>query len=422
MSADRLRRVEQYVSGARIEERIARLAEIGGLANGGMSRLPFTQEDGAARELFARWLGDLGLSVRVDGGGNVIGRREGTDPDAPVVMSGSHLDTQARGGRFDGIAGVIAALEAVEAMREAGVVHRHPVEVVDWACEEAASRFDLSMPGSRAMVGALRPEELEARCRLTGVTLREAMESIGIDVSTLAAAERAPGSVKAVVELHIEQGPHLDRAGKQIGIVTGIPWIKRFHCTLRGQQAHAGGMPMDARRDALCGAAEVLLAVESIARARADPPMVATVGYMEFEPRAVPIIPGQAMLIVEARCIELAALDEAVTEIKVAARQIADRRQLELSWGATWEQRTSSLMPEIAERIARACDEVGASYQYMASGGGHDTMMMARRFPAGMLFVPSVGGISHAPEEYSRTEDLKVGAKVLCRTLCELAE
>ncbi|MBI3965107.1 MAG: M20/M25/M40 family metallo-hydrolase, partial [Chloroflexi bacterium] len=162
--------VERYVSGERLERRVAELAEIGGLPNGGMHRLPFTKEDGVARELFRRWLTDLGLRVWVDGGGNVIGRREGTDPDAPAVMSGSHLDTQPSGGRFDGIAGVLCALEAVEAMAEAGFRHRHPIEVVDWAAEEAAGRFDTGKPGSSAMLGQLTDKELAVRCRITGET------------------------------------------------------------------------------------------------------------------------------------------------------------------------------------------------------------------------------------------------------------
>lgn len=413
--------VTRYVSGARLAERIARLAEIGGLPNGGMQRLPFTPEDRAARDLLARWLSDLGLSVRVDGGGNVIGRREGADPTAPIVMGGSHLDTQPTGGRFDGIVGVVAAVEAVEAMREAGFVHRHPIEIVDWAAEEATGRFDLSIPGSRAMVGELKPEELDVRCRLTGATLREAMESIGIDVSELAAAERPPGSIKAVVELHIEQGPYLERAGKQVGVITEVAEGVRFYCVLQGEQSHAGAMPMDLRRDALCGAAEVLLAVEARARARTSPPVVGTVGYMEYEPGVVGIVPGRARLIVDVRSAHLVARGEVAAEIAADVRAIAERRKLDLEWQPGWAIAPTKLAPEIIATIARACEELGVAYQHMPSAAGHDTMNLARRFPAGMLFVPSVGGISHSPKEFTRSEDIEVGARVLCRTLCMLA-
>lgn len=413
--------VERYVSGARIAERVARLAEIGGLPDGGMNRLPFTPEDRAARDLFARWLSDLGLPVRVDGAGNVIGRREGSDRRAPVVVAGSHLDTQPMGGRFDGIAGVLTALEAAEAMAAAGFVHRHPIEIIDFAAEESMGRFDVSMPGSRAMVGALKPEDLALRCRLTGEMLREAMESIGIDLSLLAAAERPPGSIKAVVELHIEQGPYLEEAGKQIGVVTTVAGSARFHCVLEGQQAHSGALPMAYRRDALCGAAELLLAVERAAKARANPPVVGTVGYMDYEPRSPVIIPGRVRMIIDVRSIDEAARDAVVAEIEATARRIAEQRRLHLEWRLSSGFPPTPLAHQVVDTITRACKDLGTSYVAMPSGAGHDAMTLGRRFPAGMLFVPSVGGISHAPQELTRTEDLEAGAKVLCRTLCMLA-
>lgn len=413
--------VERYVSGARIAERVARLAAIGGLPNGGMNRLPYTPEDRAARDLFARWLSDLGLRVHEDGAGNVIGRRDGSDPQAPAVMAGSHLDTQPSGGRFDGIAGVLAALEAAEAIVAAGLVHRHPIEIVDFAAEESVCRFDLSMPGSRAIIGALRPEDLELRCRLTGVTLREAMTSIGIDPSKLPASERPPGSIKAVVELHIEQGPYLEEAGKQIGVVTHVAGSVRYHCVLEGQQAHSGALPMAYRRDALCGAAEVLLAVERAAKARANPPVVATVGYLDYEPRSPVIIPGRVRMIIDVRSIDAAARDAVAAEIEAAARRIAAERRLRLDWQLTSGFPPTPLAREVVDTITRACQDLGVSYMPITSGAGHDAMTLSRRFPAGMLFVPSVGGISHAPQELTRTEDLEAGAKVLCRTLCLLA-
>lgn len=413
--------VERYVSGERMAERIARLAEIGGLPNGGMNRLPFTPEYRQARELFARWLSDLGLAVRMDGAGNIIGRREGRDPTAPVVMSGSHLDTQPTGGRFDGIAGVVAALEAAEAMREAGFVHRHPIEIVEWTAEESSCRFDLSMPGSRGMIGALSDKDLDVRCRLTGITLREAMESIGIDLSQLPAAERPPGSIKAVVELHIEQGPHLELAGKQVGVVTSVAGSVRYYCVLRGQQAHSGALPMAFRRDALCGAAEVLLAVEQAAKARTNPAVVGTVGYMDYDPRSVVIIPGRVQMIVDIRSVDSAARDAVRDEIEAAARRIAARRKLDLEWRLAWAFPPTTLAPEVIDTLTQACRDLDIRYQHMPSGAGHDAMTLGRRFPAGMLFVPSVGGISHAPEEFTRTEDLEAGAKVLCRALCMLA-
>lgn len=415
--------LEDLVSGERIAERIARMAEIGSLPNGAMNRLPYTPEDRKARELFMTWLDDLGLNARIDGAGNAIGRLEGTDPMAPIVMSGSHLDTLPSTGQYDGIAGVVAALEVAHAMREAEFTHRHPIEIVDFAAEEVGVRFDLPMVGSAAMIGALEPDALEARCRLTGLTLREALRSVGVDPEKLLAATRPQGSIKAMVELHIEQGPYLERAGKQIGVVADVAGSTRIQCVLKGQQAHAGGMPMDSRRDALCGAAEVVLATEDAGKKRSSPPVVATVVYITLKPEAAAgIIPGHVEMRIDVRAVDLTARDEVVSSIKSAVNSIAQRRKLEYEWKATISQPPVKMAPEIVSTIVRACEEFKLSYQLMPSGGGHDAMTIGRRFPSGMLFVPSVSGISHAPEEFTRNEDLVAGAKVLCRTLSVLAQ
>jgi hydantoinase/carbamoylase family amidase len=413
--------VELNISAARIGSRIAQLAEFGGLPNGGLNRMPFTPQDREARSLFTNWLTGLGLSVRIDGAGNIIGRREGTDQTAPVVMTGSHLDSQPTGGRFDGIAGVVASLEVLETMGEAGFVHRHPIEIVCWTAEEVSCRFSQTAIGSRAMVGTLRANDLQQRCRLTGITLGEALTSIGVDLSALAAAERAPGSIKAVVELHVEQGPYLEQMGKQIGVVTQVQGATRVKCALRGQQAHSGGMPMSYRRDALCGAAELLLAVEAAAAARTNPPVVGTVGVLSLGHQAVAIVPGIAEMLIDVRSVDAPARMAVVEEIESAARRIAERRQLKLDWQHAWSFPSTDLAPEVIDTVEQACDGLGVSSQRMPSGAGHDAMVMGSRFPAGMIFVPSVRGISHAPEEFTRTEDIAVGAKVLCRTLCMLA-
>jgi hydantoinase/carbamoylase family amidase len=414
--------IEQRISPERMAARLDRLAEIGGLPGGGMNRLSYSPEDRAARELLAEWLSGLGLRVWVDGAGNLIGEMEGADPMLPVVMAGSHLDTQPEGGRYDGIAGVVAALESVEAMREAGFAPRHSIQLVSWAAEEVSGSYDLSMIGSRAMIGAVKPEDLEARNRLTGVPLREAMREAGVDLAALPGAERPAGSVKAVVELHIEQGPHLERAKKPLGVVTHVAGAARLHCTLRGQQAHSGAMPMEGRRDALCGMADVLLAVEAAAREQVDPPVVATIGYLDYGPRAVAIVPGRATAVIDVRSVDTSARDAVVSEIESQVRSIARRRKLQVEIRPAWSFPPTRMAPEVVGVIEQACREVGAPYLAMASGAGHDSMTLGRRFPAGMIFVPSVGGISHAPEEFTPIEELALGARVLARTLALLAE
>jgi hydantoinase/carbamoylase family amidase len=417
-----MERAEHFISGERIAERIQHLAGIGGLQNGGMNRLPYSAEDRTARDLFATWLRNLGMGVRMDGVGNVIGRREGTEKNSPVVMSGSHLDTQPTGGRFDGIAGVVAAVEVIEAIQASHFVHRHPLEILDFAAEESIVRFDLPRIGSSAMIGVLGPRDLETRCRLTGATLQEVMASVGIDTSLFSSTERPAGSIKGVIELHIEQGPYLERSGKQIGIVTAVAGSANITCLLHGQQAHSGGMPMDGRRDALCGAAELLLAAESAARAQSDPPVVATVGYLVHEPQAAAIVPGLVKMVINVRSVDVSTRSSVVASIEASARDISRRRGLRLEWGPVQSQIPVKFAPRIIELIIEACEHLGFSHQLMASGGGHDAMSMGYRFPAGMIFVPSIGGVSHAPEEFTRNEDLVAGTKVLCHVLCKLAQ
>ena len=414
--------MEFGVSETRIATRLAQLSEIGARPCGGMQRLSYSREEHEAQVLLADWLRDLDLHVSWDEAGNVIGRCEGSDPHAPAIMTGSHLDTQLGGGRFDGAAGVVAAVEAVAAIKGSGLIHRHPIEVVAWAGEEGSARFDLGLIGSRAMVGALKPDDLNMQCRLTGQTLREAMQSLQIDPAEIAQAERPAGTVRAVIELHIEQGPQLESSGSQIGVVTAVAGNTRLPLRIRGQQAHSGGMPMHLRRDALCGAAEILLRAEGAARRRTSPPVVVSAGYFHHEPRSIAIIPGVAEMTLDVRSVDARAIDEVVEEIRREAINIAERRGLEVDFEPTWGTPPARLDQEISAVIVQACEDVGVTWKELASGAGHDSMMLARRFPAGMVFVPSVGGISHAPDEFTPIEDLTAGAMVLCRSIAHLAE
>ncbi|HET6507975.1 MAG TPA: M20 family metallo-hydrolase [Baekduia sp.] len=412
---------ELVISEERLAERLARLAEIGLRDDGALQRLPYSPEDRAAQDLLTTWLEAAGLTVWVDPAGNVFGRLEGTDPEAPAVLTGSHLDTQPGGGRFDGVAGVLASLEALEAMREAGLRPRAAIELVSWAGEEGGGCFDVGVIGSRAMVGALTEQHLDLRCRHRGRTLRELMRECGLDVDRLGEAERPEGSLAAVVELHIEQGPLLEEAGIQVGVVTAIAGNRRVPLTLRGRQAHSGGMPMAYRHDALTGVAELVLAAEAIATAKTDPPVVATSGFLQHAPREIAMIPGRADLTLDVRCIAQDALEAAVAEIQQAARDIAERRGLELELRDPWGTNPSPTDPAIVAVLRAACDALGISATAMPSGASHDSMVLATRFPAGMLFVPSAGGISHAPEEFTETADLAAGARVLARALTVLS-
>ncbi|MBI3969265.1 MAG: M20 family metallo-hydrolase [Chloroflexi bacterium] len=411
------------ISAERLQSRIDALAQIGGFPNGRMCRLCLTPEDRRAGELAREWMHEAGLRTWMDAAGNIFGRREGAAPDLPAVMTGSHLDTQEFGGRYDGIAGVLCAIEAAQHLKDEDFQNRLPLVVVAFMGEENV-RFPAAMIGSKAMTGQLTPTMLDQhRCRFTGETLREAMTKFELPVVRIPEAEWKPGSLAAVVELHIEQGPRLEMAQKRIGVVTGVVGFARFTVALKGQQAHSGGMPMALRRDALCAAAEIVLAVERIAKAQQDPPMVGTVGRFWLDQSSMAIVPGQVNLTVDIRCHDLEVVKRAAREAEAEAREICERRGIELTWDQV--PGTGNPPAKLSQRVIDILDEsareTGAPYVQMPSDGGHDCMNFASRTDVGMLFVPSVGGISHAPEEYTRADDLALGADVLARALQKLA-
>lgn len=413
--------VEIQVDEARIEKRLAALAEIGGLPGGGMNRISYSPEDMEARFRFAEWLRERDLEVTIDAAGNVSGVWKGVDPEKPHILVGSHLDTQPGGGRFDGIAGVLAALEAVEGLQEAGARHERSIEIVAWAGEEASGRFDLALIGSRAMVGRLHPTDLDTKCRITGETLGSLMKACGLPIEELEAAERPEGSIQAVLELHIEQGPYLEAAGVPLGVVTRIAGNRRLSLNLVGTQAHSGAMPMPYRRDALCAQAEIILTAERLASDRIDPAVVATSGYSSHSPRMIAAIPGLAEMVIDVRSVDKSALLEVTEEISREAHRICERREVHLDGPQVWGVDPTETDAYVTSRLIESCKELQLSYKTMTSGAGHDSMMLGTRFPAGLLFVPSRHGISHSPDEFTATEYISVGIKVLAHSISRLA-
>lgn len=414
-------RISNHVSAGRVSDRIAALAAIGGLPNGGMHRLPYSSEDREARRLFESWIEALGIPVRTDGAGNLLARFEGRDPTASTVMTGSHLDTQPGGGRYDGVVGAVGSLEVLEAMVAAQHIPERAVELVVWAGEEGSGRFDVGLIGSRAMIGQLQDRHLAAACHYSGRPLGELMIEWGVDLDRLPEAERAPGSIAAVVELHIEQGPFLEEGSRPIGVVTAIAGNWRLPLRIVGRQSHSGATPMSRRQDALCAAAEVILAAEATT-GLADPPVVATSGYFSHQPKVIAIVPGEAEMTMDVRSPDPEALDRARDAILDQARGICERRRIHLELGEIWGVQPTETDAGIVSEIGAASRRVGVEPVAMASWAGHDSMMLGKRFPAGMIFVPSVGGISHAPDEYSRPEDIITGVRVLAEAIEALAD
>jgi allantoate deiminase len=384
------------------------LARIGA-DGGGVSRFAWTPElEKANRWLIAK-LADEGLEPELDTAGNVIGRWPAGEGRA--VLVGSHLDTVPRGGRFDGALGVVAALEAVRILRRDGFEPGRPIWIVSFNDEEGA-RFRTSMFGSRAFVGSLDLEDWRGR----GVPA--AMELAGSDFGRLREACRID-DVSAYLELHVEQGPVLERSGIDLGIVTAITGLLGLRATFKGQANHAGTTPMDARRDALAGAARAVLALRE--GGRAGDGVTATVGQIRVEPGGANVVPGLAEISVDARSPDAARFAGLEAEVERMLREIAADERLELELFRTHSKPAVALDERVQDVLERAADAEGASRVRLPSGAGHDAMIIGAHVPAGMLFVPSRDGISHSPAEFTEPRHRELGARVLARALAELA-
>jgi allantoate deiminase len=379
-----------------------------GAEEGGVSRFAWTPELAQANEWLVNRLEALGLDTEVDQAGNVFGRWEAGEE--PAVLVGSHLDTVPCGGRFDGALGVLAALEAVRILQDERVELRRPLWVVSFNDEEGA-RFRTGMLGSRAFVGEVELDDWRRR----GVA--EAMAEAGFDFERLSEA-RDVDKVGAYLELHIEQGPVLERAGIDLGIVTGIVGLLGFRARFVGEANHAGTTPMELRRDALVGASRAVLALREEARGRDD--MTANVGMCTVEPGGFNVIPGVAEFSVDVRSPTAEGFARAEQFVRTTLAAIAEEESLDLELEETHRLQPVPLDFAIQDVLERAAEHEGATHLRLASGAGHDAMILGRHVPAGMLFVPSRGGISHSPAEYTAPAQCEVGARVLARALAEL--
>lgn len=402
----------------RLWDRLMRLSAVGRQESGGVTRLSFTPEERAAKDLVRGFMEEAGLSVREDEAGNLIGRKEGRNPQAPVVLVGSHLDSVFNGGNFDGPLGVLAGVEVLQTMNEQGVTTEHPIEVIAFTDEEGA-RFSYGMIGSRAIAGLLKREELEHRDK-DGISIAEAMRASGLDPDAVGRAARPKGSVKAYVELHIEQGKVLESRGLSVGVVSGVAgplWLK---FVLEGEAGHAGATPMALRRDPLAAAAEIMLVIEREVRQTGT--AVGTVGQVKVSPGGVNIIPGRVEFSLDLRDVDKAVRDRVEQEIVRQAEAICRERGVRL--GVELLQRIPPVVcsAEIQAAALAACEALGLETITLPSGAGHDCMQLTELCPVGMIFVRSRDGISHNPAEYTSKEDCADGANVLYRTVLSLAE
>jgi N-carbamoyl-L-amino-acid hydrolase len=398
------------LDGARMLADLDHLATIGAEPAGGVSRVAYSAADLEARAWVRETMLGLGMQARLDEALNIMGRYPGREAHLKPLALGSHTDTVPNGGRFDGALGVVAALACVRALHEAGVRLRHPVEVIDFAAEEAT--LGSGTLGSRAMTGLLPAGALQQPAwdgRPAAAHLREA----GIDPRGLYRAVRPRRSLAAYLELHIEQGGTLDAAGIPIGVVDGIVAIRRCAATFAGQANHAGTTPMADRRDALVMAAPFVLGVRDAAAAAG---IVGTVGVLRVHPGAPNVIPGQVELEVEIRGMDEAVLDQVEAELGA----LAERRGGRLRRASAGSPVRSD--PVMVAALESACAALGLPWRRMPSGAGHDAMIIGQRVSQAMLFVPSTDGVSHSPEELTPPERCVDGARVLLRALLELDE
>ena len=406
------------INPARLNRNLAALGRIGEVAGGGMMRVAFSAADIAGRNFAAGLMQNVGLTVRTDAAGNIIGRKAGTDPSLPAIALGSHTDTVPNGGKYDGALGVIAAIEVAQTLAESRHPLRHPLEIILFTNEEGTG-FHRWLLGSRAMAGLLEPADYTTLDD-AGVSLAERLPAVGGDLSRIATARRQPGELAAYFELHIEQGPTLHRSGIPIGVVSGITGRAVLTASVIGKANHAGTTPMAERQDALAAAAQLTLAVQNIA-ARAEICRVATVGRLQVSPNAVNVVPGAVTMGLEFRDLYPNALPAAETTLRRQAMAIAAAAGVEITVELLETTPPVPLPTALQELIATAADHCQLSHSTLPSGAGHDAQAIAAIAPAGMIFVPSINGISHAPQEYTSPPDCANGAQTLL-TLLLLAD
>lgn len=370
----------------------------------GITRLAFSDSDWLGRSFLIKLMEEAGLSIRIDTFGNVIGRREGIEPDLPAVMLGSHGDSVPNGGNYDGVVGVLAAIEVVRSLHEKQIQTEHPLEVVVFMCEES-SRFGAATLGSRAMRGELSTQELLSLRDKTGISLFEVLQSRNLQPEAITQA-RYTKPLKAFFEVHIEQGKVLEHEEIEIGIVTGIAAPTRMRVYLHGSADHSGATPMSMRADGLCAAAEVVLAVEKIARKQLEPPVVGTVGVLQVHPGVMNVIPGEVELGIDIRSISAVAKARVVEAVKQELASICQQRKLAYDVQMISDEKPVAILPSVQNCLASICEEQKVSYLKMPSGAGHDAMHWVEYAPTGMLFIPCKQGISHNPAEEAQIDDI----------------
>ena len=399
----------------RLWDSLMTLAKIGATDKGGVRRLALTELDGEARDLFVRWCEEAGCTGKVDAVGNIFARRAGQDDDLPPIVTGSHIDTQPSGGKFDGNYGVMAGLEVMRTLNEHRIRTRAPLEVAVWTNEEG-SRFTPVMMGSGVFVGAFPLDTVLARADLDGVTVGEALKAIGY-----AGPEPVGGRpIGAYFEAHIEQGPVLEDEDKVLGVVVGALGLRWYDVVVTGQDAHAGPTPMRLRKDALLAASRIVAEINAIAQ-RYQPNGRGTVGFLQAKPNSRNVIPGEVRFSVDLRHADDGDLERMEQEMRVACDRLARDAQCTANVDRVASYAACKFDETCVAQVRKGAQAAGLSHMDIVSGAGHDAVYMARVCPTSMIFVPCEGGISHNEIENARPEHLAAGCNVLLHAMIERA-
>jgi N-carbamoyl-L-amino-acid hydrolase len=399
------------LNGDRLNQSLVELAAIGTLPAGGVRRLAYSAEDLQARQQVQAWMQAAGMTVRIDAAGNIIGRYPGR-LDLPALATGSHIDTVPTGGRYDGALGVLAGLEVVRSLHDQHIQLRHPIEVIVFTDEEGG------MIGSKAMAGTAPTDPAEYR-RPDGSDIQACLQQIGGDWAQLHTARRTSAEMAAYVELHVEQGGILESESKQIGIVEGIVSLHRCHITVVGRPNHAGTTPMHRRRDAMVAAAQIVTALNEIA-VNTPGGQVATIGFFNISPNAANIIPGRVEMEADIRDLSEPHIENLIAQLQEKIAAIASATQTEITLERGMRIKPTLSSPEVQGAIAQVCKQLQLTAFHMPSRAIHDAQEIGRFTKMGMIFIPSVAGVSHAEDEYSSPDQCTQGATVLLQTLLKL--
>ena len=404
----------------RLQHDFDQVSRFGALPGGGVTRIAFTTEDLQARNWLKLQMEKASLTVSIDPVGNMRGRRAGKC-DLPPVMMGSHLDTVPQGGNYDGVIGVLAALEVIRRLNDKNIMTRRPVEVVNFSAEES-SRFGVGTLGSKAMTGKIDLKTAKTLVDKEGISLYQALKSSSFPADEMDCALVLPGQIHGFVEMHIEQGPVLESRKCSVGIVTAIAAPSRFKVVIKGRSDHSGSTPMGMRRDALAGASELILGVERITGQETGKSTVGTVGYCIVTPGSMNVVPGLVELGIDIRDTHPRDKENAVSAVKTLMNQIAEKRGLTIVCHQLCNDTPVTLSEKIILTLKAAAHKTHQACILLPSGAGHDAMNMDQITPVGMIFIPCLGGISHNTAEYAQMKDIEAGTRLLLETIIQLAQ